>query len=38
MQRKGDTNFSVFRVKNVPLKRECEEVKEQTKESLLSEK
>lgn len=36
MQRKGDTNFSVFQVKNVPLKWECEEIKEQMKEWLLS--
>lgn len=35
MQRKGDTNFSIFQMKNVPLNREFEEVKEQIKESLL---
>lgn len=36
MQRKGDTDFNVFHVKNVPLKCKCEEVKEQMKEFLLS--
>lgn len=35
MQRKGDTNFSIFQMKNVPLNWEFEEVKGQMKESLL---
>lgn len=35
MQRKGDTNFTVFLVKNVPLKWKYEEDKEQMKESVL---
>lgn len=35
MQRKGDTNFSIFQMKNVPLNWEFKEVKEQVKELLL---
>lgn len=36
MQRKGDTNFSVFQVTNVPLRWREEEVQEQMKESFSS--